>query len=208
MLRAGSFIRYQGLGAGEVVDIVERPFRGKKARFAVIRFPHRDLQAQVPAEDPKVLEKMKKLCPARKLRSLLKRIADEDFAQILPRTWDHREKMGKHKLNRGGPEEWVELLASYALAERQGVELVFQDHELVRQALRLTAAELACAEGKPYEEVHAFVEGLYEKASELAVSGDERAHFGSVKDKRRREGEPDGEEGEESLLAAAAPVGA
>jgi len=202
MLEAGNFIRYQGLGAGQVTEIVERPFRGRKTRFAVIHFPHRDMKAQVPAEDPKILGKVQPLLSARKVRSLLRRLGDEDFAQILPRTWDHREELGKRKLNRGGPEEWVELLASYALAERQGAELVFQDHDLVRQALRLTAAELACAEEKPFEEVHAFVEALYEKAAELVVSDKERAHFGSVKDHARRGGADGDSEEEESVELA------
>jgi len=176
----GSFIRYQGLGAGEIVDIVERPFRGKPTRFLVIRFEHRDMQAQVPAEDEAVQQKIHPVLSARKLRSLLKRLED-GTARILPRTWDHREELGKAQLTRGGPEEWVELLASYALAERQGVSILFADHELIDTALTLVAAELACAEGKPYAEMLAKLKERYTRASELVEPAGERAHFGSVK---------------------------
>lgn len=182
MYEVGSFIRYQGLGAGEIVDIVERPFRGQQTRFLVIRFEHREMQAQVPADDEKVREKLHPVLSARKLRSLLGSLGDGGVARILPRTWDHREELGKAQLNRGGPEEWIELLSSYALAERQGVAILFADHELIEQALTLLAAELACAERKPYAETLAKLKERYNKAAEpIEPEGEQRAHFGSVK---------------------------
>src|SRR5688500_9147809 len=97
MLKKGTFVRYQGLGAGKVIDIVERPFRGKPTKFAVIFFPHRDMQAQIPADDPDVQAKLHPVMAPTTLKKMLKKI-DTGGDQILPRTWDHREEMGRSKL--------------------------------------------------------------------------------------------------------------
>lgn len=178
LLELGDAVRYQGMGAGRVVDHVERDFRGQPRVMAVIYFPHRQMTAQVPVGDPTIMDRLSPTLSERQIRRYLRGIAKN--GQILPRTWDQREEMGRHVINKGGPREWSELLASYALAASYGVEIASSDLEIVRQIQELFAAELALAADKEFDRALQLIEKAYDDSAELRNGEIVADHFTAV----------------------------
>jgi RNA polymerase-interacting CarD/CdnL/TRCF family regulator len=180
-LDVGSTIRYRGLGAAQVVEHVKRPFAGEERTFAVLSFPHSDLNAQVPVGDEAVSKKIEALYSKSKLEKLLRTIPDA--GDVLPRTWDAREEIGRIALQEGGPEDWVMLVASYALAEGSGVSVAASDEEMLRKAQELLAAELSCVAGKDFNWGLARIDAYYKKAMEKAAESrsEPAEHFAAVK---------------------------
>ena len=178
LLELGDAVRYQGMGAGRVVDHVERDFRGETRLMAVIYFPHRQMTAQLPVGDPAIMDRLAPTLNERQIRRYLRSIANS--GQILPRTWDKREELGKDVLNKGGPKEWASLLASYSLAASYGVEIAASDLEIVRQIQELFAAELALAADKEFEDSLRLIESSYDKASVLRNGEIVADHFTAV----------------------------
>jgi RNA polymerase-interacting CarD/CdnL/TRCF family regulator len=179
MLSSGDVVRYRGLGPGRVREVIERSFQGQDRQFAVIHFPHRDLTAQVPIGDPAVAHKLSAVSDPADIRQLLEEL--DERGKILPRTWDNREEIGQRALTDGGPEEWAELLGSYALAQRAGVQVASSDGELVRQAQELMAAELACALRQNYDRALKTVKKHYLAAQKgPAPSAETVTHFQAV----------------------------
>jgi len=58
LLEIGENIRYNKIGAGRVIDHVKREFAGQPRVFAVIDFPHRNMEMQLPIGDPVVVDKV------------------------------------------------------------------------------------------------------------------------------------------------------
>lgn len=180
MLDVGQTIRYRGLGAGTVVEHVTRRFQNQDRLFAVVDFPHRDLTAQIPIGDPAVAAKVEPVMKKTAIQRLMRDLPER--GRVLPRTWDAREEIGEAAIKGGGPEEWAELLASYARAEGAGVSVSTSDDDLVRQACDLLAAEMACAMNIAWEEALEKVEAAYDRAAK--ASGERHSepaeHFAAV----------------------------
>lgn len=185
-MREGDGIRYRGLGAGRVTQILTRKFQGEQAEFAVIFFPHRQMNAQVPIEDEAVKEKLSPLLSQRKLNTLLRQLKPGcELGKTLPRTWDAREEWGRERLVSGGPDDWLEILASYALAESSGVEILASDQDLIDSALELLASELCCLSGgqsqDDYDQSFEEIKDRYKSAAKLLEGVSEgETHFASV----------------------------
>lgn len=180
MLEPGSTVRYKGLGPGRVLKHVKRKFAGSSRVFAVIYFPHSDLEAQIPIGDPSVEERVEPLLAKSTLEKLLRSMPKSGF--VLPRTWDAREEIGQEILSDGGPREWMELLASYARAEGAGVSIAASDEEVARSATDMLAAEFACISGESLEWGLEKVEKAYTKAVEVAQKEvkEPAEHFSAV----------------------------
>lgn len=174
MLEVGSSVRYKGVGSGRVISHVTREFRGEERVFAVIEFPHRDMQAQLPIGDEKIVAKLEKTLSERAIRKLLKSLVQ--LGKPLPRTWDQREEAGTEILRDGGPQEWAELLASYAHAASAGVPIVASDADIVEAAQELLSAELALGAGFEYPEAVLFVQQAFDSAA-VPVKGRKAANF-------------------------------
>lgn len=179
MLEVGTGVRYRTLGAGIVDKHVTRDFQGKKTRFAVIYFPHRDMTAQIPIGDPNVEDKIRPVVALKTLKKMLREMGDR--AEVLPRAWDMRAQQGEAALKNGGPEEWVSLLGSYATAAGAGVDVAASDDDLVRQAEELIAAELCCASGEKYDWAIEQVSNAYKKITTAKSPTQQKAeHFAAV----------------------------
>jgi RNA polymerase-interacting CarD/CdnL/TRCF family regulator len=162
LLAVGKSVRYRGLGAGQVVRHDRREVAGVERVFAVIFMPHRDLSMQVPLTDPKLVDKVAPIESATALRALLPVIGQK--GKTLHRTWDERERAGRRRLNTGGPQEWAELLRDYATARREGLPIAASDADIVRDAIDLLAAELACATRWSFEKATSTIDTAYEAA--------------------------------------------
>lgn len=160
----GSRFRYAGLGACVVTEHLQRPFRGRQQCFAHLRFPHRELSAQVPIEDEQIKARVLPLSDPALLRRELHSLT-RGYGGYLHRTWDGREHEGRRRLREGDPAEWLALLRDYAHAERDGMVVAASDGELVGEAVALLAAEIACAEGCDYECVRSEIGALYRAAA-------------------------------------------
>jgi RNA polymerase-interacting CarD/CdnL/TRCF family regulator len=178
MLEVGETVRFRGLGAGTVVERVERKFQGRNQTFAVLHFIHSDLRAQIPVDDPAVAAKVEPVLSKASLTKLLRRLPED--GRVLPRTWDAREEIGWSAIKEGGPKEWAELLASYARADGAGVAIAASDEEMVRSAIEMFAAELACASAGSFADSLDQVEGAYDRAVEAASSLEQVEHFSAV----------------------------
>jgi RNA polymerase-interacting CarD/CdnL/TRCF family regulator len=160
----GEAVRYQGLGAGRVVDLIERDFCGERRMFAVIDFPHRALRAQVPLGEESYRNKLRPVAGERKLRALLRSLEQEGNGLL--RTWDAREEVGERVVAEGQPEDWAELLRDYASASRKGMLVTASDADLVRTLLHLFAAEYACATGSDFASALEKVEASYRRSAQ------------------------------------------
>lgn len=180
MLEVGDSVRYRGLGAGRVREHVVRPFGGEKRIFAVIYFDHSSLEAQVPIGDPAIASKISPVLAASTLQKILRSLQHD--GEKLQRTWDARQEAGEKALREGGPRDWAGLLASYAKAEGAGVSVAASDEEVVRSAIEMLAAELACARQEPYQDALREVEDAYLHAVQKeALSGAGKAeNFSAV----------------------------
>lgn len=147
----GTPVRYRGLGAGVVIDHKQREFRGVHRTFAVIKFPHRDMTAQVPLGDEAVESKLCSVDDAHIVQALIDSISEAGGR--LQRTWEEREKTATRRLRDGGPSDWANLLRDYAAWQRSGQALAVSDVEVIREAQVLLAAEYACASGTEYPPV-------------------------------------------------------
>jgi RNA polymerase-interacting CarD/CdnL/TRCF family regulator len=179
MLEVGETVRFRGLGAGTVVEHVERKFQGKEQTFAVLHFIHSELRAQIPIDDPAVASKVEPVLGKNALLKLLRELPDD--GRVLPRTWDAREEIGWSAIKEGGPREWAELLASYARADGAGVAIAASDEEMVRSAIEMFAAELACASAGSFTDSLLRVEEAYDQAVEAATGLEQVEHFSAVK---------------------------
>lgn len=162
LLAVGHSVRYRGLGAGQVVRHETRTVAGSERVFAVIFMPHRDLSMQVPMADTALAEKISPIESAATLRGLLPVIGEK--GKRLQRTWDERERSGRRRLTSGGPQQWAELLRDYATARRDGLPIAASDADIVRDAIDLLAAELACATRTSFEKATQMIDDAYEKA--------------------------------------------
>jgi RNA polymerase-interacting CarD/CdnL/TRCF family regulator len=162
LLDLGEVLRYRGLGAGRVIDHVERDFGGQPRVFAVIAFPHRDMTAQVPVGDPKLMGKLAPVRDEAELREMLEQISLGDVQ--LARTWDQREEHGVGVLRDGEPEQWAQLLAGYARSRALDYAVSASDQGLIGRAVEMLAAELAAASGARYEDERATVRTAYDEA--------------------------------------------
>lgn len=162
-LEVGEAVRYQGLGAGHVIEHQERDFRGSKCVFAVIRFPHREMTAQIPLGDDGLVHKLRPVLPVSAVKKLLALVAQP--GQALSRTWDDREEAGTKRLRDGSPAEWAELLRDYASARKGGMAITASDADLVRETTELLAAEYCCAAGCDYDKALDLVQGAYQTAA-------------------------------------------
>lgn len=180
-LDIGSVIRYRGLGAARVIEHVTRPFDGQERTFAILSFPHSDLNAQIPIGDQAVNKKIEPLYSKSKLEKLLRTIPTA--GEVLPRTWDAREELGREALSEGGPEQWVTLVASYALAEGSGVSVAASDEEMLRKAQELLAAELSCVAGEDFDWGLKKLDAYYQKAMKKAAESrsEPAEHFAAVR---------------------------
>jgi RNA polymerase-interacting CarD/CdnL/TRCF family regulator len=159
LLEPGDHIRYQGLGAGQVIRHAEREFQGKQRVFAVISFPHRDMTVQLPVGDPAVTKKLQHVMKPDECEKLIASLSKS--GKRLARTWDQREDSGNAILKQQGPAEWVALLQSYTTARKEGFSVSASDAHIVREAQALVAAELCASCGVPFEQALARVEGFY-----------------------------------------------
>lgn len=162
-LEIGDTVRYQGIGAGQVIRHETRDFRGRSTTFAVIDFPHRDMTAQVPLGDDSFADKLCPVDSAASVERALSLICEE--GRSLARCWDEREKYGGARLRSGSPTKWAEVLRDYACACKRGVSITASDADLVREAIQLLAAEYCCAVGAPFEQAEALVQDAYREAS-------------------------------------------
>jgi RNA polymerase-interacting CarD/CdnL/TRCF family regulator len=166
MLEVGESVRYHNLGAGTVVEHIERDFQGSSREFAVIFFPHKNMNAQLPIGDPKINKKIFKVSSKEEVNQWIDNLID--YAYKLPRTWDVREQEGLRALQSNEPEDWVRLLSAYAYADGLGVNVAASDGELVTGAEELIAAELCCSCGLEYPEAIKRVREAYKEAGEQA----------------------------------------
>jgi len=179
MLDIGTGIRYKSLGAGIVENHLTRDFQGQERIFAEIYFPHRDMKAQIPIGDPGVDQKLEPLMDKQQLQQMLSNMSEA--AKVLSRAWDIRAQTGEAALKNGGPEEWIELLGSYALAEGSGVEIAASDDDLVRHAEELIASELCCSCNKEFSWAVEQVQKAYSKTvAEASKSKQQAGHFAAV----------------------------
>jgi len=183
MLEPGRSVRYAKLGAGRVVETVTRPFAGQDREFAVIFLPHRKMNVQVPIGDPAVSNNLFAVMDEGKLVKILEHM--EVQAEVLPRTWDVREQFGHDTIAKGGPQEWANLLGSYAVAHGAGVKIASSDKTLVEQLIDLLAAELFCSidAGRDiaYEQCLQQVKDSYSKVSnDVSERGASATHFEAV----------------------------
>jgi CarD family transcriptional regulator len=162
ILAVGKSVRYRGLGAGQVVRHETREVKGVDRTFAVVFMPHRDLSMQIRIDDDKLDQKVAPIEKATALRQLLTVIGER--GRPLQRTWDERERAGRRRLVTGGPTAWAELLRDYATARRDGMPIAASDADIVRDAIEMLAAELACASSWEFRKATATVEAAYEKA--------------------------------------------
>lgn len=162
--QVGSYLRYEGLGSGEIIDFTERKFQGKLTTFAVIRFPHREMTAQLPLDDERVKLRLHKVVSATKARKLVRSL-QEDSDSLPGRRAEERVEGAKDILSKGGPDEWAELLRAYAHSKRLNHAHLAADLELAREAQEMLAAELACATGQDYEKAIEKVKSNYRNAS-------------------------------------------
>lgn len=162
LLKVGNAVRYRGLGTGQVVRHEKRDFQGERTLFAVVFFPHRQMSVQVPVKDS-TGEKLDAVDPTFNVRKQL--IALRKDGRKLLRTWDEREQVGRRRLARGGPDEWLALLRDYATAARQGMSVTSSDADLVQEAADLLASELACAEKLTFDDALAVIKTAYAQAS-------------------------------------------
>lgn len=162
LLKVGNAVRYRGLGTGQVVRHEQREFQGESTRFAVIFFPHRQMSVQL-AFNESAQEKVEYVDSSYSIRKHLPALK-KDGRKLL-RTWDEREQVGRRRLARGGPEEWLGLLRDYATAARQGMAVTSSDADLVRDATDLLASELACAEKLSFDEAYETIHAAYRQAS-------------------------------------------
>lgn len=162
MLEIGSTVRYASIGSGEVVDNIERKFQGKDRVFAVIFFPHKNMEVQLPIGDPVVNKKIFKVYSKTKLKAELRRF--EEIAEALPRTWDVRAQIGDSVISSSDPGQWIQLLASYAYAEGAGVSVAASDADIVRTLKELLSAELCCSDPDlEYEESREYIDKAYSR---------------------------------------------
>jgi RNA polymerase-interacting CarD/CdnL/TRCF family regulator len=145
-LELGESIRYQGLGAGQVVQHQERTFQGELRTFAVIALPHREMTLQLPIGDPVVTRRLSRVLSKTECRRLVTSLKEP--GRPLPRNWDQRAESGKAVLKTGGPADWAELLRGYASARKEGMAVAASDAEIVRSAIEMLAAELCAATTK------------------------------------------------------------
>lgn len=162
LLTVGKSVRYRGLGAGQVVRHERREVAGVERAFAVIFMPHRDLSMHVPMDDPKLVIKIDPIASATELKALVPVIGTK--GKSLLRTWDERERVGRKRLATGGPTEWAGILRDYATARRDGMPIAASDADIVRDAIELLAAELACASTWTFEKATLTIESAYESA--------------------------------------------
>lgn len=176
----GNTVRYASIGAGIVDRHLERKFQGQDRLFAVIYFPHKNMEVQLPVGDPAVQKKLSKVASKTKLKADLRDFGN--LAETLPRTWDVREQHGDSVLNSGNPEEWITLLASYAYAEGAGVSVAASDADIVRDLKELISAELACADSLPFEEAEEYIEKSYNRfVKKLSKRGEKSDSYVTVK---------------------------
>lgn len=177
MLEIGNTVRYTRLGAGEVVDKVTRKFNGEEREFAVIYLPHKEMTVQVPIGDPVVSASVHEPTSKKDIEYMLKHM--EVQSQVLPRTWDIREQEGEEVIGKGDPQDWVNLLGSYAVAHGAGIKVAASDKNIVEQLTELVAAEyLAAGCASDYDEAHKTITGRYFQLSdEIKKRGVSAAHF-------------------------------
>jgi RNA polymerase-interacting CarD/CdnL/TRCF family regulator len=162
-LELGESIRYQGLGAGQVIRHEERAFQGQLRIFAVIELPHRAMTVQLPIDDPEVARKLSRVLSKTECRRLV--VSLREPGQTLARNWDQRAENGNAVLKRGGPVEWVGLLRAYASARKEGMPVAASDAEIVRTGLEMLAAELCAAAGSSYKDCFEEVQSHYRRAA-------------------------------------------
>ena len=179
MLEVGEKVRYASIGAGKVVRHEERKFQGSERIFAVVFFPHKNMDVHLLVGDKKTLDKISKVYSKTKLKAELRRL--EDIAETLPRTWDIREQTGDQVIGSGDPSEWIKLLASYAYAEGAGVSVAASDADIVRSLKELVSAELACADHMEHDEASDYVDAAYNRVvKRIGKRGLETEHFAGV----------------------------
>jgi RNA polymerase-interacting CarD/CdnL/TRCF family regulator len=162
-LDIGEPVRYQGLGAGRVIAHEIREFRGTDCTFAVIRFPHREMTAQIPLGSDGLGHKLRPVAPATTVKKLLAVVGQK--GSNLSRTWDDREEAGSKRLRDGSPHEWAEMLRDYAWARRGGMSITSSDADLVRETIDLLAAEYACAADVEFDHAWTLVNEAYNSAA-------------------------------------------
>lgn len=162
-MEPGEAIRYRGLGAGLVIRHEEREFQGSLTVFAVIEFPHRDMTAQIPLGDENFAHQLRPVASATSMKKILGVLAQP--GNRLSRTWDGREEYGLARLRDGSPIEWAELLRDYASARKHGMIITSSDSDLVRETIKLLAAEHACASRTNYAEALLLIQTAYDTAS-------------------------------------------
>lgn len=162
-LEVGQAIHYQGLGAGQVVTLEEREFKGEPCTFAVIEFPHRALRAHIPLGTAGSAYKLRPVISAATARELLEVI--DQPGQPLDRIWQDRDKDGRRRLREGRPFELAELLRDFASADRDGMSLLGSDHELMMEIKGFLAAEYAFATDTPFTEARELIAEAYTSAT-------------------------------------------
>lgn len=160
----GNCVRYEGLGAGRVADLVQRRFQGKQTTFVVLHFPHQEMTVQLPLDDPRVLQRMHPIISQRKLRTLVRSLATPS-EELPARQAEERLNQAQEVLRHGGPEDWAELLRAYAHSKRLGHAHLASDMALAREAQEMLAAEMVCASGRDFTDCLDEVKAGYRAAS-------------------------------------------
>lgn len=159
--KVGSFVRYRGIGAGEIRGLADKLVQGEQKTFATIFFAHKAMSAQIPLS----CENQPKICPIATKNELKILLGDIKKHQItLPRNWDQREELSAKILNKGEPKDWISLLGAYAQMESEGISVVAGDYDAVMTAIELLGAELAGARKIDINTALDEVQAIYQKA--------------------------------------------
>ncbi|WP_217924832.1 hypothetical protein [Miltoncostaea oceani] len=141
MLEIGSHVSYSTFGPGEVVDHRVRLHDGKETTFAVVVFPHKHLEVQLPIGLAGVADRLRPIVGAREARRLLKKPAAP--ALVLSSVYEEREKAAHRLLRENNPAAWADVLWSYVTYFGNGGLLAVSDRELVSDSI----GRLSCEAG-------------------------------------------------------------
>ena len=156
MFNAGDTVVYPHHGAGRVLEIVEKDFRGELRRYYSIQILHSGMTVMVPV-DCIGQAGLRPVLPEPMVEQVLCVLREDPT--VMPVSWNRRVKHNQEKIKTGDVLELADVVRNLALREREK-GLSTGEKQMFNKARRILASELMYAKDLPEADALRLLDGV------------------------------------------------
>lgn len=153
---AGDSVFYPGHGAGRIVEVVEREFRGQRQRFYLIQLSGNRMTVMVPLDGAEKAG-LRPVISKPMVEEVLGVLRD-DPTRMSP-NWNHRIKQNRDKIKTGDVFEMADVVRNLALRDYEK-GLSTGEKQMFSKVKRILVSELMFAKEMREDDALSFLDGI------------------------------------------------